>query len=84
VLLMPARGPGRGWPTALDAWRDRIEVAVAADGRLPARSVYLVRPDGYVAARGSVARPGRLLDYLRQLYGDADRGDPALATTDAG
>jgi len=43
VLLMPARGPGRGLPAALDAWRDRIEVAVAADGLRPAGNVYLIR-----------------------------------------
>jgi hypothetical protein len=30
-----------------------------------------------------MASPGRVLDYLRQLLGDADRGDRALAIADA-
>jgi 2-polyprenyl-6-methoxyphenol hydroxylase-like FAD-dependent oxidoreductase len=68
VLLMRARGPSLDLPAGLDVWRDQIEVAVAADGLRRAGNVYLVRPDGYVAARGSVASPGRLLDYLRQLF----------------
>jgi hypothetical protein len=29
-----------------------------------------------------VTSPGGLLDYLRQLFGDADRGDQALAAAD--
>ena len=82
VLLMQAPSPGRGLPAGLDAWRDQIEVAEVADGLRPAGNIYLVRPDGYVAARGSVASPGRLLDYLRQLFGDADHGDRALAIAD--
>jgi 2-polyprenyl-6-methoxyphenol hydroxylase-like FAD-dependent oxidoreductase len=82
VLLMQGPSPGRGLPAGLDAWRDQIEVAEVADGLRPAGNVYLVRPDGYVAARGSVAGPGRLLDYLWQLFGDADHGDRALAIAD--
>ena len=33
--------------------------------------VYLVRPDGYIAARGTNKRLPRVLDYLGQLYGSA-------------
>ena len=88
VLLMPSRSGGQDLPPGLDACRDQIEVAIeaaaAADGLGPAGSMYLVRPDGYVAARGSAASPGRLLDYLRQLSGDAGRGDRALARAGAG
>jgi len=80
VLLTP--GAGRGWPAGLDAWVDQLEVAEAAGGLRPAGRIYLLRPDGYVAARGSVDRPGHLLDYLRQLFGGANQGDRALATAD--
>ena len=76
--------PGRVLPAGLDAWRDQIVITEAAGGLRPMGSIYLVRPDGYVAARGSAASPGRLLDYLQQLSGGAGRGDLSLATADAG
>jgi 2-polyprenyl-6-methoxyphenol hydroxylase-like FAD-dependent oxidoreductase len=78
VLLLP----GGKLPAALGAWKDQIEV-VAAVGDGPREGVYLVRPDGYVAARGSAARPDHLAGYLRRMFADAERGDLALATTDA-
>jgi FAD binding domain len=91
VLLMPGRSPGQDLPAGLDAWRDQVEVAIdagteageAAEALRPAGRIYLVRPDGYVAARGSAASPGRLLDYLRRLSGST-KSDRALATADAG
>jgi len=52
-------------------WQDQVEVAEAIDGLDPAGSIYLLRPDGYVAARGSAASPGNLLDYLQLLFGTA-------------
>jgi hypothetical protein len=76
--------PGRVLPAGLDAWRDQIVITEAAGGLRPMGSIYLVRPDGYVAARGSAASPGRLLDYLQQLSGGAGRSDLSLATADAG
>ena len=38
-------------------------------GHDPSGSVCLLRPDVYVAARGSVARPDNVLDYLHRLCG---------------
>ena len=78
VLLVSARGPGRGVPAALQAWRDQITVAEVTEGLGAPGRLHLIRPDGYVAARGSPDRPGRLLDYLQQLFGGTDRKDPAL------
>lgn len=34
-------------------------------------TVFLIRPDGYIAARGTSKRLPRVLNYLRQLYGSA-------------
>src|SRR5579859_50798 len=81
VLVISA---GRGVPAALDAWRDEVTVAEAAEILAAPDRVYLIRPDGYVAARGSLDRPGRLLDYLEQLFGGTDRRDPALVIADPG
>jgi len=39
--------------------------------------MYLLRPDGYVAARGSVASPDNLVAYLRLLFGAAGAPQPA-------
>ena len=59
-------------PPGLCRWLDRM-IVVRAAGRAPARRVYLLRPDGYVAARGSAARPDALVAYLRLVFGDAER-----------
>ena len=50
------------------AWArpDEVVVVTAADGRA---DWYLLRPDGYVAARGSPASPDSLLAYLRLVFG---------------
>ncbi|MDQ6673681.1 MAG: hypothetical protein M3069_23550, partial [Chloroflexota bacterium] len=35
-------------------------------------SVYLIRPDGYIAARGHTDRLSGILDYLRQVFSEPD------------
>jgi 2-polyprenyl-6-methoxyphenol hydroxylase-like FAD-dependent oxidoreductase len=64
VLLIPDGNPPP-W-----ARPDQVVVVRAADGRAD-RSVYLLRPDGYVAARGSLASQDSLLGYLGQVFGPA-------------
>jgi 2-polyprenyl-6-methoxyphenol hydroxylase-like FAD-dependent oxidoreductase len=71
ILLMPGQDPGGDLPPGMGIWQDQVEVVEAIDGLDPAGSIYLLRPDGYVAARGSVASPGNLLDYLQLLFGTA-------------
>jgi hypothetical protein len=68
VLLAPAGGDLPPWT---HPWRDQVVVVSAANGRTDPRGVYLLRPDGYVAARGSADSPGDLLGYLRRLFGAA-------------
>jgi 2-polyprenyl-6-methoxyphenol hydroxylase-like FAD-dependent oxidoreductase len=69
VLLLGGQGDV---PPGLRCWLDRV-IVVRAAGRAPTRRVYLLRPDGYVAARGSAARPDTLVAYLRLVFGDAER-----------
>ncbi|MBV9205475.1 MAG: FAD-dependent monooxygenase [Actinobacteria bacterium] len=58
---------------ALTPYRDLFEVVTPgprdarAFRRTPAGSVFLVRPDGYIAARGTPDRLHTVLDYLRRL-----------------
>ncbi len=35
-------------------------------------TVFLIRPDGYIAARGTTERLPQVLDYLRQLFASPD------------
>jgi hypothetical protein len=69
VLLITGSQPGGDLPPQIRVWLDQLEVVTAPDGPGPAGSIYLLRPDGYVAARGPVANPGHLVDYLHQLLG---------------
>jgi 2-polyprenyl-6-methoxyphenol hydroxylase-like FAD-dependent oxidoreductase len=87
VMVVAGADPGRALAgPALDPYRDLFEVVTRGPGDARALSgdragsVVLVRPDGYVAARG---RPGRLpgvLDYLRELSGGILAGLPARPT----
>jgi hypothetical protein len=61
--------PGRDLPPVMRIWQDQIEVVTAPDGFALEGGSYLLRPDGYVAARGSAANPGNLVSYLRLLFG---------------
>ena len=51
--------------TALQPYRDIVQVVSSSAGR--AGPVVLVRPDGYVAARGTLDKLETVLDYLRML-----------------
>jgi 2-polyprenyl-6-methoxyphenol hydroxylase-like FAD-dependent oxidoreductase len=52
-----------------------------------AGTVFVIRPDGYIAARGASKRLSRVLDYLRQVFGSAPSSRrsawPATAHSDA-
>ena len=67
-------------------WRDQFDVVRQENGRTarpgpgPAENVYLLRPDGYVAVRGSVTRPDSLLDYLHRLFGTPRARQPGPAS----
>jgi hypothetical protein len=67
VLLSTAAGDLPPW-TRL--WPDQLVVVRAADGHA-GKSVYLLRPDGYLAARGSLASPESLLGCLRLVFGSS-------------
>jgi hypothetical protein len=60
-------------PPGLRRWLDRV-IVVRSAGRAPAGRVYLLRPDGYVAAHGSTARPGALVAYLGLVFGAPSAG----------
>jgi 2-polyprenyl-6-methoxyphenol hydroxylase-like FAD-dependent oxidoreductase len=62
-------------PPGLRRWLDRVTVVRAA-GRAPAGRVYLLRPDGYVAAGGCAASPGALVAYLHQVFGPGRPASP--------
>ena len=82
---------------ALEPYRDLFEVVTRGSGDAfafrggRAGSVFLVRPDGYIAARGRPDRLETVLGYLRELSGGTEisrpgrpaasgQPDPALAT----
>ena len=62
-----------------------LEVVTAGPGAalgLPRRRrgpLFLVRPDGYIAARGTPGRLEAVLDYLRELSAEPGHGTTAAA-----
>jgi 2-polyprenyl-6-methoxyphenol hydroxylase-like FAD-dependent oxidoreductase len=80
VLLLS--GPDQGGNPAPWAhpWRNEVVAVTAANGMdQPRGSVYLLRPDGYVAARGSAASPNSLFDYMHRLFGTSQARQPSPA-----
>jgi 2-polyprenyl-6-methoxyphenol hydroxylase-like FAD-dependent oxidoreductase len=67
---------------ALQPYRDLFEVVTRGPGNARAvdgsraRAVYLIRPDGYVAARGRPDGLQTVLGYLRGLSGGTGTGEP--------
>jgi len=83
VIVVAGADPGRALAgPALDPYRDLFEVVTRAPGDARAwpggraGSVVLVRPDGYVAARGRPGRLPRVLDYLQELSGGTQTDQP--------
>jgi 2-polyprenyl-6-methoxyphenol hydroxylase-like FAD-dependent oxidoreductase len=70
VLLLSAPDQGGNPASWAHPWRNELVAVTAANGMdQPRGSVYLLRPDGYVAARGSAASPNSLFEYLRLVFG---------------
>jgi hypothetical protein len=83
----------RGWyaavrqaSVAVEPYLDLLEIVTAVRSDAESRGwqpdqVLLVRPDGYLAARGTPRSLGRVVAYLRELSGDAaGSAEDALAT----
>jgi hypothetical protein len=70
VMVVIGAGPDGAAPsTQLNPYRALLEVVTSCHGlpRSRAGSVILVRPDGYIAARGTLDKLETVLDYLREL-----------------
>ena len=86
VLLISGPDPGGALLPRMRPWQDQVDVVTTTSGRTDqpgtgrAGSVYLLRPDGYVAGRGSVARPDNLLNYLHRLFGTPGARQPVPAS----
>jgi 2-polyprenyl-6-methoxyphenol hydroxylase-like FAD-dependent oxidoreductase len=85
VLLLSGPVQGENPVPWAHSWRDEVVAVTAANGiDQPPGSVYLLRPDGYVAARGSAASSDSLLDYLHRLFGTSEARQPAPAPVPQG
>ena len=71
---------------ALEPYRDLFEAVARGSGDARAfrgsraGSVFLVRPDGYIAARGRPDRLETVLGYLRELSGETEISRPGRPT----
>jgi 2-polyprenyl-6-methoxyphenol hydroxylase-like FAD-dependent oxidoreductase len=80
LLITGADGDGQ---VPLGPWQDHVEIVSAPNGHASraggrvyaAPGAYLLRPDGYLAARGPAASPQDLLDHLHRTFGTT--GQPA-------
>jgi hypothetical protein len=80
LLITGADGDGQ---VPLGPWQDLLEIVSAPNGHASraggrvyaAPGAYLLRPDGYLAARGPAASPQDLLDNLHRTFGTT--GQPA-------
>jgi 2-polyprenyl-6-methoxyphenol hydroxylase-like FAD-dependent oxidoreductase len=86
VLLISGPDAGGDLQSRMHLWQDQVDVVTEANRRTnrpgfgPAESVSLLRPDGYVAARGSVTSPDNLFDYLHRLFGTTRARQPPAAS----
>jgi FAD binding domain len=77
VMVVTGAGPdGVASSAALKPYRELLEVVTACHElpRSRAGSVILIRPDGYIAARGTLDNLETVLDYLRELMVKAQAG----------
>ena len=86
VLLISGPDAGGDLQSRMHLWQDQVDVVTEANRRTnrpgfgPAESVSLLRPDGYVAARGSVTSPDNPFDYLHRLFGTTRARQPPAAS----
>jgi Aromatic-ring hydroxylase, C-terminal len=77
VMVVTGASPdGAVASPVLEPYRELLEVVTSCHGlpRSRAGSVVLVRPDGYIAARGTPDKLDTVLDYLRELMVDSQAG----------
>jgi 2-polyprenyl-6-methoxyphenol hydroxylase-like FAD-dependent oxidoreductase len=86
VLMLSSPGASGDMQRRMRLWQNQIDVVTQANSRTarlgagPAENVYLLRPDGYVALRGSVTSPDNLLHYLHRLFATTRAPQPAPAS----
>jgi 2-polyprenyl-6-methoxyphenol hydroxylase-like FAD-dependent oxidoreductase len=88
VMVVTGADPARVLASpALQPHRDLLEAVTRGPGdaytfrRSRAASVVLVRPDGYIAARGTPDRLDTVLSYLQKLSGKPRPADPPVTAS---